>query len=224
MKIIISALLLVLLAVVPARAQCPSFPLRGVQIIDALFNPVLANGDDDQRRRLTRTILEQLVFESPADGWTWKSADANRPPSKDSLSRLVFGGRLCNWDWQDGVTRRRHVNAGDLGDDITGQNPIPIAGVNHLTETPGPPTPPVTVPTPTPEPSPVPPPSLDLSGVYSRLETLAGQLQAHDVRLQQHDNEPSWIGRLVRNPAFYSIFAGILAGRYILPSEPSPAP
>src|SRR5690242_8250325 len=105
----------------PIYAQCPGFPARGVQIIDALYNPALANGTDDQRRQLTRTFIEQLVYESPADGWTWKSADPGRPPSKDSISRLV-SNHLCNWDWQSGSTRLRSVQVGQVGDDITGQN------------------------------------------------------------------------------------------------------
>jgi hypothetical protein len=127
----VSALLL--LWPVSAGAQCPGFPARGVQIIDALYNPALAQGTDDQRRELTRTFLEQLVYESPADGWTWKSADPGRPPSKDSLARIV-NGRLCNYDWQNGSTRGRQIQAGGPGDDITGQNPIAVAGVNHLSD------------------------------------------------------------------------------------------
>lgn len=120
----------------PVVAQtCPPFPARGVQIIDALYNPTLSMGTDDQRRQQTHTFIEQLVFEFPSEGWTWKSADPGRPPSKDSISRMV-NGRLCNWDWQNGSTRQRAVQVGQIGDDITGQNPIPVAGVNHLIDTP----------------------------------------------------------------------------------------
>jgi len=114
---------------------CPGFPERGVQIIDALFNNTLANGNDDQRRVLTRTFIEQLVFEFPNDGWTWKSADPTRPPSKDSIAKVV-GNKLCNWDWQNGSTRQRSVQVGDIGADITGQNPIKVTGINHLNDTP----------------------------------------------------------------------------------------
>lgn len=154
-------LLLGLLLAAPVGAQtCPPFPVRGVQIIDALYNPVLAQGTDDQRRQLTRTFLEQLVIEMPSDGWTWKSADPGRPPSKDSLSRLI-GGRLCNWDWQNGSTRQRSVQAGQIGEDITGQNPIPVAGVNHLTDVP-----PVVVPG-------VPPVPADLTQVKGWIDAAA---------------------------------------------------
>lgn len=136
-----------LLVAAPAAAQtCPPFPARGVQIIDALYNPPLALGTDDQRRQLTHTFIEQFVFEFPSEGWTWKSADPGRPPSKDSISR-IFNGRLCNWDWQNGSTRQRAVQAGQIGEDITGQNPIPVAGINHLMDTP-PVVPPPSVPAP----------------------------------------------------------------------------
>lgn len=126
------ALVFTLFNVASAQAQsCPTFPERGVQIIDALYNPTLAQGTDDQRRTLTKTILEQMVFEMPADGWVWKSASATRPPSKDSLARQI-GRQLCNWDWQNGDTRKRSLNAGAEGDDITGQFVIRVKGVNHL--------------------------------------------------------------------------------------------
>jgi hypothetical protein len=151
-------ILVLLLVAAPAAAQtCPPFPARGVQIIDALYNPALAMGTDDQRRQLTHTFLEQFVFEFPSEGWTWKSADPGRPPSKDSISRLV-AGRLCNWDWQNGSTRQRSVQAGQIGEDITGQNPIPVGGVNHLIDVPSPQPP-------TPSPQPIPSVQTDLTPV-----------------------------------------------------------
>lgn len=208
---VVAAALLLLLMASPLSAQtCPGFPARGVQIIDALYNPALANGTDDDRRQLTRTILEQLAFEMPADGWTWKSADPGRPPSKDSLSRLI-NGRLCNWDWQSGATRQRAVQAGTLGEDITGQNPIPVARTNHLGDapeplppTPGPSAPPVIVQA----------PPVDLGPVLAnhaetrehiertyldlvaRLEELRTKNDALAAQLKQHDENPSWMSKV----------------------------
>lgn len=172
MQRLIVCLFVFLLAAPVAAQPCPGFPARGIQIIDALYNASLAQGSDDQRRQLTRTYIEQLVFEFPLDGWTWKSADPGRPPSKDSISKLV-AGRLCNWDWQNGSTRLRSVQAGQVGEDITGQNPIPVAGVNHLVDVPSPPPP-----TPQPLPPPVPQPApIDWSGVYQRFDLLSAQLE-----------------------------------------------
>lgn len=172
-----------------ALAQCPGFPQRGVEIIDVLYNPQLAQGTDDQRRQLTRTFIEQLVFEFPNAGYVWKSADPGRPPSKDSISILV-GGRLCNWDWQNGTSRMRSVVAGQPGDDITGQNPITVPGVNHLASLPpGPPNP-----TPTPNPVPVPAPAaVDLSQVYLKLDNLYAQAErifaAQEAEVQARDQQ-----------------------------------
>ena len=206
--------LLVLLIVRPASAQvCPGFPQRGVQIIDSLYNGTLANGTDDDRRQLTRTFIEQLAFEFPQDGWTWKSADPGRPPSKDSIARLT-NGRLCNWDWQNGSTRQRSVQAGQPGEDITGQNPIPVARLNHLSEPPPAPSqpgipPPVVAP---PASAPV-----DLSPVLAaqaagsnqlelayrdlvaRLEELRARNDALAAQLRAHDENPSWVTKVFGN-------------------------
>lgn len=199
----------------PGWAQtCPGFPARGVQIIDALYNPALANGTDDDRRQLTRTILEQMVFEMPNDGWTWKSADSGRPPSKDSLARIV-NGRLCNYDWQNGGTRRRSVQAGQIGEDITGQNPIPVAGINHLGDVPQP--------LPGPSPQPVPPPvQTDLTPILQRLDNLYAQSERMFAQWQLAEDENrkahADIAAKVDNPGWFSKVFGsrytqmILAG------------
>ncbi len=150
-----------------AAQTCPPFTERAAQVIDLLvprYPGGAPGGTEDQRRDLTRAILEQLVFESPGEGWTWKSADRNRPPSKDALSRLV-DGRLCNWDWQDGARRTRQVQVGQIGEDITGQNPIPVAGVQHLAVG----APPTT-------PGAPPAQGVDLSGVLRRLDALLEDL------------------------------------------------
>jgi hypothetical protein len=211
-----SAICIVLLLVATSAAAqtCPGFPARGVQIIDALYNPALANGTDDDRRQLTRTILEQLAFEMPGDGWTWKSADPGRPPSKDSLSRLV-GGRLCNWDWQSGATRQRAVQAGTPGDDITGQNPIPVARTNHLGDVPSVPVP--NVPSTPQAPVVVQTQQVNLEPVLAaqvatddriertyrdlvnRLEELRAKNDALAAQVKAHDENPSWATKFFGN-------------------------
>lgn len=160
-----------------ATAQ-PLFPARGADIIDALVlgNANLAHGDDDQRRNLTRMILEQLVCEFPQDTYTWKSADAGRPPSKDALGRLV-DGRLWIWDWQNGSTRGRMVVAGQPAHDVTGQHPIAVGCVNHLA-----PTPPAIYP-PESQPRVVPPPIDDVLDELSELQVKLVQIEQQNERI-----------------------------------------
>jgi hypothetical protein len=130
--------LLLLICARPAAAQVPAFPSRGAAIIDALvpqFPGGAPGATDDQRRELTKAVIEQLVCEFPADGYTWKSADPGRPPSKDAIGRQV-NGHLYAWDWQNGGTRARAVQPGQPAEDITGQNPITVGCVQHLGSTP----------------------------------------------------------------------------------------
>lgn len=169
----------------PSWAQCPAFPARGVQVIDAFLsdaaNQALVWGDDDKRRIFTKMVIEQLVWDFPSEGWTWKSADPGRPPSKDSISR-IYGGRLCNWDWQNGATRERVVKAGDIGMDITGQTAIPVMGVNRMVSTPVPvpPVPPVPV---TPQPSP--------QLTIEQIEAVFDRVFARHEAVTQLDGQPT---------------------------------
>lgn len=121
--------LLVLLCAVPAGAQ--TFPARAQDIVNTLYerNKNLADGTDDERRALTRQIIEQLVCEFPNDGYGGKSADPGRPFSKDAIAQTI-SGRFIAWDWQNGASRRPQVPIGFT--DITGQNPIPVGCINHL--------------------------------------------------------------------------------------------
>lgn len=168
--------LFVMLAV-PAQAQ-PLFPQRGVEIIDTLYakSPALAHSeDDDDRRLLTLTIIQQLVFEFPGDGWGGKSASSTRPFSKDAIARQV-GDRLYIWDWQSGTTRRRQVQAGQRGEDVTGQTFIPVVGINHLLGSEPTTAAPVPIPTPT---SSAPP--LNLAPIQASIDALTdltGDFQA----------------------------------------------
>lgn len=224
-----------------ASAQpCPGFPERGAKIIDTFYeqNIMLAHGDDDQRRTLTRIIAEQMRFEFGA--WSVKSAGPGRPQSKDSLA-LPQGdsGAFCNWDWQNGTTRKRAVEPGMVGDFIADQILLPTEAVNRLGNTPAP--------LPTPVPSPVPQPSpVDLSGVLKMLDALAKgqdvqreQLErvfanltaqhdeakqldaAHDERLRVHAEQTKSfmdrVGSFFTNGKTLAVIAGLVAGRFALP-------
>lgn len=113
----------------------PMFPARAAEVIDTfLSNPdytKLALGNDNQRRELTKIIVEQLEFEDPSAGFVTKSASPTRPVSKDAIG-IVVDGKLHCWDWQNGTTRLRSVQEGDLALEIFDQNPLPVVGVNHL--------------------------------------------------------------------------------------------
>lgn len=215
----------------PAAAQdCTQLTLTRahVEAIDAVYNPVLAHGDDDARRQQTRMIIEQLAYEHPGEGWVWKSADPGRPPSKDALARM-FGARLCIWDWQNGSTRRRAVDVGTPAKDATGQNPIVLVGVNHrggLEPSSGQPKPaPVVVPA-----------GLDLSEVYryvaaleqrtverdermfaderARWQQLATQLQALQLQVERHDSQPGWLTRRLTSGSTYAAAIAAVIGWY----------
>lgn len=97
----------------------------------------LANGDDDQRRQLTRTIAEQIRFDL-GPGWGTKRASTDRPLSKDSIA-FTNGAQLLSFDWQHGATREPNP-PGEM-EDITGQVFVPVAAVNHLRTEPAPPAP-----------------------------------------------------------------------------------
>jgi hypothetical protein len=121
-------------------------PDAAQNIVVALYqqNINLANGDDDQRRRLTSKIAETVRF-TLGPSWGWKSAGSGRPPSKDAIA-VMQGASLLGFDLFNGGTRE--PNDHPESEDITGQQFIAVPPVNHLADTaPGP------TPTPTPAPT-----------------------------------------------------------------------
>jgi hypothetical protein len=125
-----------------------NLPARVVDICWALYrlHRDLAEGDDDQRRILTRMIAEQCHFEL-GSRWGVKSRDAFTPQSKDSIAFLDVQPAFFNWDWQNGTTREPQVVAGQPGERITDQLWLAVSPVNHLSGAPIPPQP--TPPSPT---------------------------------------------------------------------------
>lgn len=147
----------------------------GVQsIVEALYlrHTALAHGHDEQRRHLTQLIVEQTVFSFPGQGWGWKSADPNRPPSKDAIAKKD-GARLLAFDLFDGGTRKPIQRPDAI--DITGQHFIPIIGVNHLGGVKPDPV----------EPDPVKPPPdpVDLSPFLARLTAVENALRRDNAIL-----------------------------------------
>jgi hypothetical protein len=91
-------------------------PKEALRACDELYerNPTLAHGDDNQRRRLTRMIAEQIAFVL-GDRWGCKKRAGlgDDWQSKDAIAFLEDDGTVSVWDWQSGATRRRVVNEGD---------------------------------------------------------------------------------------------------------------
>ena len=207
----------------PALAQ--PVPDRVQIIVETLHarHPQLALGGDDDRRQLTRTIIEQVVWEFPADGWGWKSADPTRPPSKDALARRTPD--LIGCDWQHGETRQ--PNRPVTCHPIPGQVFIPVAGINHLGSSP--PTPPPPIP-------PIPPAVDDVLALLrqtrgedgAQQERIYADLKAsiadsthqlitevrasHAVlseQLRRHDEEPAWVVKVLSNRYVQAALVGL---------------
>jgi hypothetical protein len=160
-------------------------------IVNVLYgqNVALARGDDDQRRVLTKLIVEQVVFAHPGQGYGWKAASETRPPSKDGIARQV-NGQLIGWDLFNGGTREPNQRPESI--DLTGQWFIQVAGVDHLGIGPTP-LPPVTAP----------PPSDDLATLRAELARLTAQVADHTgqiasltVRMYQQEVKPVTIPKL----------------------------
>ncbi len=175
----ISAILILLASAVTTYAQAPPVPVRLKAITEQLYaaHTDLANGTDEQRRALTKMVVEQTVFEFPKDGWGWKSASPTRPPSKDCIARRGANYFVC-YDWQSGTTRKPRWPF--LLNDITGQTWIDVAGRNHLgADSPDLP------------PPPDPPPATDpaLAALAARVATLEKSVAAQGIKLAQVESD-----------------------------------
>ena len=181
----------------------PTFPVRGVEIVQELYglNRHLAEGNDPDRRLLTRAIAGQFAFEFGPD-WGTKSADPTRPPSKDSLVKKE-GGKLWSWDWQDGDTREPQVKAGDTAEDVTGQHFIAVEPIDYLE---------LSAPAPTPAPIPDPDPAI-------------ATFEARIKRLEQHETYITDVLRLHFSiPHPHPAYVGRLFGAYKIRVTPEPLP
>jgi hypothetical protein len=116
------------------------FPAQAAQACDELYerNVSLARSDDDNdRRRLTRLIAEQIAF-TLGDRWGCKKRAGlgDEWQSKDSIAYREDDGTVSVWDWQNGSTRRRAVNAGDQAShaNLSPQEAafMPVSATNHL--------------------------------------------------------------------------------------------
>jgi hypothetical protein len=92
-----------------------------------------AQDDLNDRTKGTKMIIEQVVKEHPDGGYGMKSSSRTNPPSKDAMAQwLGHIKKLHGWDMIDGTTRELSID--HEGEDITGQNFIPVDGVDHLAD------------------------------------------------------------------------------------------
>lgn len=90
----------------------------------------LALGSDDERRLLTKMIVEQTTFDDPSGGWGHK-AEKGGPPSKDTMGN--FHGGLIAWDLFNGSTRAPNPSPlGSFNLNAATQEVRPLAPVDHL--------------------------------------------------------------------------------------------
>lgn len=87
-----------------------------------------AHPDDMEKaaRMWTERVNEQVLFSFPDQGYCWKSADSNRPPSKDSQARQLDGA-FFGWDLLLASSVNGPKNLVDYPpgvNDLTGQHPI----------------------------------------------------------------------------------------------------
>jgi hypothetical protein len=118
------------------------FPQQAVRACDELYarNTQLAHSDNDNdRRKLTRMIVEQIAFELGA-GWGCKkrAGVSDDFQSKDAIAFREDDGTVSVWDWQNGTTRKRCVNEGESPTypHLSPQEAafMPVDAVNHLHE------------------------------------------------------------------------------------------
>jgi hypothetical protein len=89
------------------------FPNGGAAIVQALyerFRP-LAEGNDDDRRALTRIIAQTFCARFGAE-WGTKATYPHYPQSKDAIAFGYPSGSIDIWDWQNGATRAPQVRDG----------------------------------------------------------------------------------------------------------------
>jgi hypothetical protein len=119
-----------------------SLPPRALEIIRALYATFidLANGSDDDRRVLTRTIAEQIRFELGPE-WGCKASTPTNPQGQSQIAFNAPDG-LVGWRWQDNDGSVTGVPNGPLPNppmqSFAGQHFIAVAPINHFAAGPGP--------------------------------------------------------------------------------------
>ena len=113
-------------------------PPRIIDIINTLYSQHvdLAEGSDEERRKLTQMMCEQTCYEF-GNEYGMKKASMTRPPGKDSVAYFPHNQYiLWAYDWQNGATRKPHDPPGQFREMSSSQVFLPVTPVNHLGDTP----------------------------------------------------------------------------------------
>lgn len=107
---------------------------RHIDIIWILYeqNKSLAEGNEDQRRFLTKMIVEQIKFEFPNPAWGVKAQSPNHPQSKDTIAFRTGQDTMEAWDWQNGTTRKPQITIDSPSATLTGHHFIIVTAQNHI--------------------------------------------------------------------------------------------
>lgn len=155
--------------VLPARDRfAEKFPL-----------PIRGNGQsqdefEEVMRSYVRRLAEYIKWSTGDGKWGTKSADPNRPQSKDAIA--YFGPPLLGFDMYGGVGTGQPSQVSDpVSADIAGQNFISVVARNHVGDatTPPPNVPPPNVPPPA--------PGVDLVALLKRVAELDARLSAIEI-------------------------------------------
>lgn len=117
-----------------------NFPHEAVIACDTLaqrHSDLAHSSDDNDRRKLTRMICEQIAYDLGNDWGCKKRAGlSDEFQSKDSIAYREDDNTTSVWDWQNGTTRERGVNEGDEPHhshlDDSEATFMPVEKVNHL--------------------------------------------------------------------------------------------
>lgn len=150
-----------------------NLPPRAFEIVNIMYNAnigMATSGGDDDRRHLTRMMVEQIAYElGPV--WGCKARDSRAPQSADTIAFKINDFTMDLWDWQNGTTLAPQLLPNQLPTypNYTGAYFITVDPINHLNVG----APPVVIP---PNPNP--------TYNFSDLIKAVGELNGNIIKLQ----------------------------------------
>lgn len=181
------------------------------------------------------TMLNQVAWNHRNEGWgLLRKGSGNSCPLRDtfiSCDILVHAPTIQHFDVLQDAENTARPQWNNVGPCVLSDSSGCAMDKFLAPFDPGGPVlpPPVVTPVPIPMP-PTAPAYVDLSPVYTRLDSLAAQaeriyadmaardaaralqIQAVDQRLERHDNDPSWVRKFFTNSNTYVAIAGVMGG------------